>query len=547
MPAKQVEKILVIDEDPDVLDLIVDQTLAPQGYQVAKAQNGGTALQIALKMSPDIIITSLDLPGLSGRDLLAALRSQGFEATVIATVPKTAAEMQIRQAFRLGARDVLTKPIREAEMISSIDHALQEVRLRRDRQELGQRLSTANQALEKRVKELTTLYNIGKVVTASTDLNQLFGKLLEGGLFVTEAEMGWLMLLDEASNKLILRAGKNLPNVNTIKLNQPWDDGLSSFLMLSGEGITIDGEPLAKMRAGAVAKAAAAVPIKIKDQVIGVLAVGNKTGKPFQERDQAMLSAVADYASIALANVRLFQAVEIRARTLQKSYEEMAEMGKQKDEMLLTIGREMNRPLSSAKATLEKVIRWEMGTLTEHQTKTLRTVLEQLEQAQHVVQSVSMGSDISNRAPNAKLVNAAEIVTEAIGRMGGVARQRGITLMPEVPSEPYRVAADLSQISRVIDSLIANAIKVSPQGNYVTVRLKDGGLGLVNFSVIDNGPGVPADKLADLWRDTGSTKAGPTGLGLFTIKRIIEAHGGQTWVESDVGRGSRFHFSLVKQ
>jgi len=546
MASKQVEKILVVDDDPDVLDLIAQQTLGPQGYQVATADNGNQALQLAIKTSPDILITALDLPGLSGRDLLTALKSQGFESTVIALVPKSAAEMQIRQAFRLGARDVLTKPLREAELISSIDHALQEVRLRRDRQELAQRLSGANQTLEKRVKELTTLYNIGKAVTASMDLSQLFGKLIEGALFVTEAELGWLMLLDEATNKPILRAGKNLPNLNHIKLNQPWDDGLSSFLILSGEGIIIEGEALAKMKAGAVAKAVAAVPIKVKEQVVGVITVGNKTGKAFAERDQAMLSAVADYASIALVNARLFQTVEARARTLQKSFEELSEMGKQKDEMMLNVSRELHNPLLQAKTTLEKVIRWEMGTLTEHQTKTLRTVLEQLDALQGVIQNMTMLGDVSNRAPNPKPVMLTDFLNEALARMSGVARQKGVALLPEFPPEPARVSADPAQMSRVIDSLIANAIKFSAQGNYVTVRFKDSGIGLINIGILDNGPGIAPDKLQEVWRDSTARKAGPTGISLGLIKRIVEAHGGQAWAESEPGRGSKFYFSLVK-
>jgi len=129
---RQNEKILVVDDDPDVLKLVAQQVLAPQGYQVGTAADGNTALQLALKMSPDILIVSLNLPGLSGKDLLAALRSQGFESIIIATGPK-GSEHDALQAFRLGAKDYLTKPLREAELVSSIDHALEEVRLRRER------------------------------------------------------------------------------------------------------------------------------------------------------------------------------------------------------------------------------------------------------------------------------------------------------------------------------------------------------------------------------------------------------------------------------
>ena len=176
MAGKPNEKILVVDDDPDVLDLIVQQVLQPQGYQVSTAQDGASALQLALQNAPDIVITSLDLPGLSGRDLMAALRSQGLDGTLIATGPR-GADSQALQAFRLGAKDYLGKPLRETELVASIDRALAEVRLKREREQLSGKLATANQQLEKRVKELTTLAGIGKAVTAVTNLTALFGRL----------------------------------------------------------------------------------------------------------------------------------------------------------------------------------------------------------------------------------------------------------------------------------------------------------------------------------------------------------------------------------
>jgi two-component system NtrC family sensor kinase len=374
----QVEKILVVDDDPEVLDLAAQQVLKPMGYQVAVAQDGNQALQIANQMRPDIVIASLQLPGLSGRDLLAALRAEGLESIIIATGPKGEEKLAV-QAFRLGAKDYLTKPLREAEIVSALDHALEDLRLRREREQLSQRLHTANQQLEKRVKELTTLYGIGKAVTAITNLGQLFTRLLEGALVVTEGELAWLLLAEEGAGKLILRAEKNLPKLSGLQLNQPWDDGLSSMLMLSGEGITIGGEPLAKMRAGQVAKAAVAVPVKVKEQALGVIAVGNKTGRMFTERDQAMLSAVADYASIALVNARLFQTMEARVHALQR----------QRDEIAHRLGQELRPALAKIKANLDALARRQTGILTSRQTEALGAAFEQLAALQKLADTLA--------------------------------------------------------------------------------------------------------------------------------------------------------------
>ena len=85
MDGIRLERILVVDEDPDTLDLLSRQVLTPQGYQVVTASEAGAAIQKALQFGPDMIIASLTLPGLSGKDLLVALRSQGTDVPMIVT------------------------------------------------------------------------------------------------------------------------------------------------------------------------------------------------------------------------------------------------------------------------------------------------------------------------------------------------------------------------------------------------------------------------------------------------------------------------------
>jgi len=311
------ERVLVVDEDPDVLDLLERQVLEPMGYLVATAEDAGAAIQQALNFAPDLIIASLMLPGLSGKDLLVALRSQGMDVPMLVTAPE-GMEGDAVQAFRLGARDYLVKPLREAEVVAAVERALNDVRVRYERTQLADELAESNRQLERRVRELTTLYGIGKAVTSTTNQNQLFAKLMEGSQYVTEADLGWLLLQEETSDQLVLRAQKNLPPALAGKLHQPWDDGVSSLVMLSGEALSIHGEGLGQFKLARFGKAALLAPIKVRDQAIGVICVARQDPRPFSEREQAMLEAVADYASISLVNARLFQALEARARHLQR-------------------------------------------------------------------------------------------------------------------------------------------------------------------------------------------------------------------------------------
>jgi two-component system NtrC family sensor kinase len=311
------DRILVVDEDRAVLDLLATQVLKPLGYQVEVESDGSRAVEQALKYTPDLIIVSLTVPGLSGKDLLVALRSQGTEVPVLVTAPE-GREADAIQAFRLGAVDYLVKPLREAEVVAALERALNELRLRRERHELSNQLGESNRQLERRVRELTTIYGIGKVVTSTKDQRKLFEKLMEGSLYVTEADMGWMLLQDEKTEQLFLRAHRNLPPPFSGKLHKPWNDGVSSLVMLSGQALSIHGDGLSQFELSQFCKAALIAPTKVRDQPIGVLCVARQDAKPFSERDQAMLDAVADYASISLVNTRLFQALEARAQRLQQ-------------------------------------------------------------------------------------------------------------------------------------------------------------------------------------------------------------------------------------
>jgi two-component system NtrC family sensor kinase len=228
------------------------------------------------------------------------------------------------QAFRLGASDYLVKPLREAELVTAVERAIHETRLRHERSRLAEQLTESNRQLERRVRELTTLFGIGKMVTSATHQGQLFNKLMEASLYVTEADVGWILLHDENSEQLILRAQRNLPAAQAGKLHHPWDDEVSTLVMLSGEALAIHGDGLAQFKLRQYGKAALIAPISVRDRPIGVITVTRQGNRPFSERDQSMLEAVADYASISLVNARLFHALEARAQRMQELIEKAA-------------------------------------------------------------------------------------------------------------------------------------------------------------------------------------------------------------------------------
>lgn len=360
------ERILVVENDPDISDLIARQALKPLGYNVAVVGEAASAIKHALQAAPDLVIANLNLPGLSGKDLLTALSSQGISAPLVVVAEK-GEEQSVIQAFRLGAVDALFWPARDAEVVRVVERALQQTRETRARQKLGQQLETANLELQRKLRELTTILAIGKAVISITDQRQLFDRILEGALQVSEADTGWLMLRDEKNKIYLLTAYRNLPAGWAKKLNQPLDDGISSLVALSGESLTIHGAPLGKFKVAALGKSAAVLPLKVQNEVIGLLVVIRKADREIDKTVQSLLEAVADFASISLVSARLFRAVE--ETTEGAKFNERS-----RNAMLESLRESIRDEMQVSMYPLEALVSGQAGPLTEQQEQALRTI-----------------------------------------------------------------------------------------------------------------------------------------------------------------------------
>lgn len=365
------ERILIVENDPDISDLIGRQSLAPLGYDVTVVSDAASALQHAVQTPPDLILANINLPGLSGKDLLAAFGSQSVKSPVIVIAEK-GQEHDAIQAFRLGATDVIFWPLRDAEVVSIVERALRQTQETRERQKLDRQLKATNDELQKRLRDLTTILATAKAVVSITDQRKLFDRLLESALQLGEADLCWLMLRDEKSNNLLLRAQRNLPDSWAKKMNQPVDDGISSLVALSGESLFMNGSPLQKFKIASLGKSVGVVPIKIKSEVIGLLIVVRKKDNEFSRDAQTMLEAMADYASISLVNARLFRALEQTA--------ESARVGEQQRQAALETLREaIQSEVQSAVYPLNLIMTEMPGALNEEQKKALESVQASLQ------------------------------------------------------------------------------------------------------------------------------------------------------------------------
>ena len=311
------EKILVVENRLEDRDLIARQALRPLGYQVKTAELASTGIQLALQFTPDIIIANLHLPDLSGKDLMVALQSQSLHTPVI-MIADEGFENEVIQAFRLGATDFIRKPLREAEVVAATERALQSVRARHERETLARQLEEANQELENRVGELTTIFSLGKALISSTKLQELNKIIVDSAVKVAGADRGYLLTRSD-SGAYCLSAYYNLPQSLSVYLGRQLDDGISSLVALSGESLSMHGKPLERFKIAQLGRAVLVVPIKVKKETIGLLVVIHREERPFAASHQALLEGVADYASISMSNAMLFKALEERALTLQQA------------------------------------------------------------------------------------------------------------------------------------------------------------------------------------------------------------------------------------
>jgi two-component system NtrC family sensor kinase len=300
------EEILVIDDSEHVSRMLAQTVLPELGYRAAIALTGKSGLERLRARLPDLILLDLQLPDMNGLDFLRILTQEGIDVPVI-LMTAHGSEMIAVEAFRLGARNYLIKPFSDSEAREVIDQALRERRLQRERDRLFQ-------LLQQRVQELTVLTRVGKSVTSLMDQRQLFDRIVEAAVYITQADEGILFQYVEQKHELIPLALRNVAVESLDRLRLPLTDTLVGQVVRSGKSLRlhrgITDEPIA-ITTTMVVQATLQAPLQVGDRIIGVLVVNNRrSSRAFSDSDQYLLAALADYAAIALENSRLYQAVQ---------------------------------------------------------------------------------------------------------------------------------------------------------------------------------------------------------------------------------------------
>jgi eukaryotic-like serine/threonine-protein kinase len=301
-------KILVVDDSREMRSFFADTVLQPAGFEVITANDGRAGFRIAQEQHPNLIIADLQMPGLNGLELKKALVTAGNNCPLI-LVTAEGSENIASQATLAGVAYYLPKPVDVEVMLSAIEQALTVERLRRERTE-------ALSALEKRVKQLEILETIGRTLTSSLEMNQVFNKVLAAALGLTSADGGRLFLFDDRGAQLKLRAARGPAGTATLMPTDVGDDLLAAEVVRTNQPFVYRPAANGVNPAGVPTHPALYVPLHLRDNVLGALSVDSREShRPFTQADIGPLSTLADYAAIAVYNARLFAEVQVAAIT----------------------------------------------------------------------------------------------------------------------------------------------------------------------------------------------------------------------------------------
>jgi signal transduction histidine kinase/HAMP domain-containing protein len=286
-----------------------------------------------------------------------------------------------------------------------------------------------------------------------------------------------------------------------------------------------------------------ALPLRLADRTLGVLDVQSTDEEGLDEDDVSVLQNVASQITVALENARAY-AVE------RDAVERLKELDQSKRRFLANMSHELRTPLTNILGFSRLMLKGISGPLTEQQQSDLQIVYQD---GQHLLGLINDLLDISHiEAGLMELefqeVDLAQLISSVMATTSALVRDKEVELHQEIDPSIPKVRCDVARIRQVLLRLLANAAKFTEQGS-ITVRAWPAG-GQVLVSVSDTGVGIPAEDQERIFRrfEQGTLENGRrpngAGLGLALSKQFVEMHGGQIWVESEVGSGSTFTFSL---
>jgi two-component system phosphate regulon sensor histidine kinase PhoR len=227
-------------------------------------------------------------------------------------------------------------------------------------------------------------------------------------------------------------------------------------------------------------------------------------------------------------------------------------MENERRQLVGMFAHDLKTPVVAAAGLLRRLAQGKVGELAEAQAAYVETITREIGRLEKLINNFLdyVRLDLHLITPLPSAIQVEEACQEAVSQVQPLADAKGVTLQTEFPPEPLVLQADPLLLQRALSNLLENAVKYSPPGSLVSLQVRALGAEL-QFSVQDQGPGIAPQDQAHLfellYRGKSAGVESGLGLGLAIVKRIIDAHGGHIWVDSQEGRGSTFSFTLPRR
>jgi K+-sensing histidine kinase KdpD len=412
----------------------------------------------------------------------------------------------------------------------------------------------AYQVARDRATRLAAINEIGRMLSATTDLHLLYRIIHAQVKRVMDATVFYIALYNEQQNLLAFpytADGDRIENVLDDLIEYPLGDGPTSWVVRERRPLIVTQPDNSIQNAGRsfgyvgqISQSAIHMPMLHGERMVGVISVQSYIPNAYSAEDIAVLEAIASQAAVAIENAQLI-------RRLQDAYVRQRELDRLKDEFILTASHELRTPLATIMGYLY-LLKDFQGELDSTQAdEFIAQALDSAEQLNMMVNNLMDASRLQGEHIQITLqpVALASLIQSLVANWRSIAGERIVDVM--VP-EGLIVLADAERLRQILGNLLSNAMKYTPADRPIQIRAEQNlpDPDHVTISVIDQGPGIAVgdqqrvfEKFVRL-EETMKTSVRGTGLGLYICRQLVNAMGGDIWVESEAGSGAAFRFTL---
>lgn len=396
-----------------------------------------------------------------------------------------------------------------------------------------------DQALNRRIEELSLFQQIDRELNKSLDLNRVLDQALDWAIRLTDADGAMIGLFKEnetQQRQLVLEAAggtMQMPEDGVVPVTHP----IIAQLLASGEAIHTTETTAAQALDGSPASVQLVVPIKQEDKIIGILALESHLVTLFFEEDIAFVTRMADRAAVAIRNASLYQEIQ----------EEQAA----RSQFISLVTHELRLPLTSIRGYSDLLMRGLAGPLSDQQLELLEVVHRNTNRMTTLISDLS---DI-NRLQGDRLtvdlqdVDVVSVINLALDEFKESIEQKGQTVSVTVPESPLWVFADEKRLQQIINNLLSNAHKYTPNGGTIALLAESKGT-QVEIKVTDNGIGIGEDDQQRIFEeffrseDPAVREEVGWGLGLVVTLLLTDRLDGELSFSSTYGSGSEFSLTF---